>query len=57
MSVRMRHDGIESDIEVPEISMPHYKRSGWVVVSDDGRPIDEKTTTAKRRRRETGDES
>ncbi|MGX1515006.1 hypothetical protein [Streptomyces collinus] len=57
MSVRMRHDGIEQEIEVPEISVEHYKRSGWVVVDDDGQPIDEKTTTAKRRRRETGDES
>ena len=50
----MRHDGIEEDIEVPEISVPHYERSGWVVV--DGQAGAKKTTTAKRRRAE-GDES
>ncbi|CAL9665152.1 hypothetical protein SUDANB145_07123 (plasmid) [Streptomyces sp. enrichment culture] len=33
MSVRMRHDGIEDEIEVPEISVPVYERSGWVVVT------------------------
>ncbi|MFJ3044042.1 hypothetical protein [Streptomyces tendae] len=52
MAVRMRHDGIEQEIEVPEISVEQYKRSGWKVVGDDGQPIEEKTTTAKRRRAE-----
>ncbi|MFD5220318.1 hypothetical protein ACFWMH_22040 [Streptomyces tendae] len=56
VAVRMRHDGIEQEIEVPEISVEQYKRSGWKVVGDDGQPIEEKTTTAKRRRAE-GDES
>ncbi|MBQ1096337.1 hypothetical protein KBY55_09595 [Streptomyces sp. b94] len=55
MAVRMRHDGIEQEIEVPEISVKHYKRSGWKVVGDNGLPLAEKTTTAKRRRTE-GDE-
>lgn len=52
MSVRMRHEGIEQEIEVPEISVPVYERSGWTVV--DGRPAEEKAT-AKVRRRETGE--
>ncbi|MFF9714823.1 hypothetical protein ACF1DW_04395 [Streptomyces sp. NPDC014603] len=47
----MRHDGIEQDIEVPEISVPVYKRSGWQVV--DGPP--EKTAAAKGRRRTEGE--
>ncbi|MFI7394013.1 hypothetical protein [Streptomyces tendae] len=56
MAVRMRHDGIEQEIEVLEISVKHHERSGWVVVGDDGQPIAEKTTAAaKSRRRETGE--
>ncbi|MGX1223140.1 hypothetical protein [Streptomyces ambofaciens] len=55
MAVRMRHDGIEQEIEVLEISVQHYKRSGWKVVGDDGQPIEEKTAAAKGRRRETGE--
>ncbi len=34
MSVRMRHDGIENDIEADESQVPVYERSGWVVVTD-----------------------
>lgn len=57
MAVRMRHDGIEQEIEVPEISVKHYERSGWEVV-DDGQALAlKKTAAAKGRRRETGDES
>ncbi|WP_320784198.1 hypothetical protein [Streptomyces sp. CRN 30] len=41
--VRMRHDGIEEEIEVHEISVPVYKRSGWVAVDD------KKLSTAKGR--------
>lgn len=55
--VRLRHDGIEQVIEVSEISVSHYQRSGWKVVGDDGQPIEEKTAAAKGRRRETGDDS
>ncbi|MBL3669049.1 hypothetical protein JL475_24260 [Streptomyces sp. M2CJ-2] len=29
MSVRMRHSQVEQEIEVPEISVRHYERSGW----------------------------
>lgn len=32
--VRMRHDGIEQDIEVAEISVKAYERMGWQVVDD-----------------------
>lgn len=31
----MRHKGVENDIEVHEISVPVYERSGWVVVDED----------------------
>jgi hypothetical protein len=52
----MRHDGIEQDIEVPEISVKHYERSGWQVVSGlTVRPVE--TATAKGRRRTEGNES
>ncbi len=30
----MRHDGIEDEIEVPEMSVLVYERSGWKTVSD-----------------------
>ncbi|MFI6347255.1 hypothetical protein [Streptomyces sp. NPDC050560] len=30
--VRMRHDGVEREITVPEVSVRAYERSGWVVV-------------------------
>ncbi|MFF8034922.1 hypothetical protein [Streptomyces sp. NPDC016626] len=50
MSVQMRHDGIEEPIEVPEISVRHYERSGWQVVGDLPVPVEE-TAAAKVRRR------
>ncbi|MFE7236088.1 hypothetical protein ACFVAF_36850 [Streptomyces sp. NPDC057596] len=49
MSVRMSHDGVEQDIEVPEVSVPVYERSGWKVV--DGQPRSSNTSAAKGRRR------
>lgn len=49
--VRMRHPNLEQEIEVAEISVTQYKRSGWQVV--DGQP--ERTAAAKVRRRETGE--
>lgn len=51
----MSHDGIEQEIEVPEISVPVYERSGWKVV--DGRPSEatETTPAAKGRRRSEGE--
>lgn len=49
MSVRMRHDGIEDEIEVPEISVPVYERSGWVVVTD------RKTTALTKSRQSQGE--
>lgn len=52
--VRMRHDGIEREIEVPEISVKHYERSGWTVVSGLAvRPVE--TAAAKGRRRTEGE--
>ncbi|MBZ6250390.1 hypothetical protein KVH27_18640 [Streptomyces olivaceus] len=50
----MRHDGIEQEIEVSEISVKHYERSGWKVV-DDQAPNLTKMAAAKGRRRETGE--
>lgn len=55
MGVRMRHDGVEQEIEVPEISVTHYERSGWQVVSGQAAPLME-TTAAKGRRRTEGTE-
>lgn len=52
MSVRMRHDGIEQEIEVSEISVKQYQRSGWQVVTDQP---EETTATAKNRRRTEGE--
>ncbi|MDK0520389.1 hypothetical protein [Streptomyces sp. ML-6] len=49
MSVRMRRVGVEQEIEVPEISVTHYERSGWQVV--DGQPG--MTTAAAKGRRRT----
>ncbi|WP_328657875.1 hypothetical protein [Streptomyces sp. NBC_00334] len=51
----MRHDGVEQYIEVAEISVKHYERSGWEVVDGDHAPALVKTAAAKGRRRETGD--
>jgi hypothetical protein len=42
MAVRMRHEGVEGEIEVADISVPTYERSGWMVVDD--RPAVEVTT-------------
>ncbi|MDH6226209.1 hypothetical protein [Streptomyces sp. MJP52] len=43
MAVRMRHEGVEGEIEVAEISVRQYERSGWEVVDD--RPAVDVTTT------------
>ncbi|WP_193783231.1 hypothetical protein [Streptomyces sp. E5N91] len=51
----MRRDGIEQEIEVAEISVQHYERSGWEVVDDGQAPTFVKTAAAKGRRRETGE--
>ncbi|WP_409469062.1 hypothetical protein [Streptomyces sp. HC307] len=51
----MSHDGIEQEIEVPEISVPVYERSGWKVVDDQASESGEKTAAAKGRRREAGE--
>lgn len=42
MTVRMRHDGVEGEIEVAETAVPTHERSGWVVVGD--RPAETVTT-------------
>ncbi|TQL21969.1 hypothetical protein FBY37_3987 [Streptomyces sp. SLBN-134] len=47
----MRHDGVEQEIEVPEISVTHYERAGWKVVGDGQAAPLEETTAAKGRRR------
>ncbi|MFJ2735503.1 hypothetical protein [Streptomyces sp. NPDC087317] len=52
MGVRMRHDGIEQEIEVPEISVPQYERSGWQTV--DGQPGKDTAAAKGRRRAEEG---
>jgi hypothetical protein len=56
MGVRMRHDGVDEEIEVEAISVKHYERSGWEVV-DGGPPVvmDETPALPKTRRRETGE--
>ncbi|MEV0691778.1 hypothetical protein [Streptomyces sp. NPDC050388] len=51
--VRMRHPNLEQEIEVAEISVVQYERSGWQVVDDNGRTA---KGTAKRRQSE-GNES
>ncbi len=48
----MRHNEIERDIQVPDVSVKVYERSGWQVV--DRRPGYE-PAVAKGRRRETGE--
>jgi hypothetical protein len=48
----MRHDGVDQEIEVPEISVKQYERSGWQVVTDQP---EETTTAAKSRRRTEGE--
>ncbi|MEU3255967.1 hypothetical protein [Streptomyces sp. NPDC006997] len=48
----MKHDGVEQEIEVPEVSVRHHERAGWVVV--DGQPH---TAAAATGRRREGDES
>ncbi|WP_281155166.1 hypothetical protein [Streptomyces sp. HYC2] len=52
MSVRMSHDGIDQEIEVAEISVPQYERSGWKVV--DGQPGKDTAAAKGRRRAEEG---
>ncbi|WP_411090791.1 hypothetical protein [Streptomyces sp. 049-1] len=57
MSVRMRHAGIEQDIEVAEISVPVYERSGWKVVDDDVQAVaPEITKTLAKRRPGAGED-
>jgi hypothetical protein len=51
--VRMRHDGIEQEIEVLEISVPVYERSGWTVVSD--QPVVAPTAKGRRRSETEGE--
>ncbi|CAL9302761.1 hypothetical protein [Streptomyces sp. SudanB91_2054] len=56
MAVRMRHDGVEQEIEVAEISVTTYERSGWKVVDGDQVPAtDDAPAAPKTRRRETGE--
>ncbi|WP_157977503.1 hypothetical protein [Streptomyces triticisoli] len=52
MGVRMRHEGVEQEIEVSEISVKQYERSGWKVV--DGQP-GSNVAAAKGRRRTEGE--
>lgn len=53
MTVRMKHPNVAQEIEVPEISVRHYQRSGWRVV--DGQPGKDTTAAAKGRRRTEGE--
>ncbi|MBU8549792.1 hypothetical protein IMX12_13335 [Streptomyces sp. Babs14] len=56
MAVRMRHDGVEQEIEVAEISVQTYERSGWKVVDRDlAADVDDTPAAPKGRRRETGE--
>ncbi|MGW0131892.1 hypothetical protein [Streptomyces sp. NPDC003299] len=57
MAVRMRHEGVEQDIEVPEVSVPVYERSGWKVVDDDQAARTEETQAAAKGRRRSEGES
>ncbi|MET9304991.1 hypothetical protein ABZX68_06580 [Streptomyces cellulosae] len=69
MSVQMRHPQVEEGIEVPEVSVRHYERSGWrrvdgqsegVAVADVAAvntPVMEKTTAAAKGRRRTEGEN
>lgn len=51
MAVRMKHPSLEGrEIEVPEISVKQYERSGWVVVS--GQPGQDRAAAKGRRRTE-----
>lgn len=49
--VLMRHDGIDRPIEVPEVSVRVYERSGWRVVDDGQGAAGEQGAEAKGRRR------
>ncbi|NEC76483.1 hypothetical protein [Streptomyces rochei] len=56
MAVRMRHEGVEQEIEVAEISVQTYERSGWKVVDRDlAADVDDTPAAPKGRRRETGE--
>ncbi|MEU6010936.1 hypothetical protein [Streptomyces sp. NPDC047453] len=48
----MSHEGIEQEIEVPEVSVPVYERSGWQVV--DGQASSNASAAKGRRRAEEG---
>ena len=48
-TVKMRHPKLEGrEIEVAASAVPHYKRSGWVVVGDEPAAADETKPTVKR---------
>ncbi|MEU7376539.1 hypothetical protein [Streptomyces albidoflavus] len=47
--VRMTHDAVEDPIEVPEISVKHYERSGWKVTNQ--QPVTTITAPARSRGR------
>ncbi|MFH9816140.1 hypothetical protein [Streptomyces sp. NPDC017230] len=51
----MRHDGIDETIEVAEISVTTYERSGWKVVDGDQAPALNETKAAAKVRRQTGE--
>ncbi|MFG3154227.1 hypothetical protein ACGF7W_19535 [Streptomyces sp. NPDC048219] len=54
----MRHEGVDQEIEVAEISVKQYERSGWQVVSSG--PVaeaDDTPAVPKGRRRETTGEN
>ncbi|MFD6324191.1 hypothetical protein ACFWOL_15275 [Streptomyces sp. NPDC058442] len=57
--VRMRHPNVEQEIEVPEISVTHYERSGWKrvdgqAVTGQATPVVETAAAKGRRRSEEG---
>ncbi|MFD5294784.1 hypothetical protein ACFWJU_06210 [Streptomyces mutabilis] len=54
MAVQMQHDGIDEVIEVAEISVPTYERSGWRVVGGQT-PAANETKAAGNARRQTGE--
>ncbi|MFI2911115.1 hypothetical protein ACG2OD_23150 [Streptomyces sp. PDY-4] len=65
----MSHPNVDQEIEVPEISVRHYERSGWAVVDDQAVPVmetaavtdqavtAEETAAAKGRRRRSEGEN
>ena len=53
--MRMTHDAVEDPIEVPEISVRHYERSGWKVADHDRQPVTTTAPAARRGRKEERD--